>query len=238
MPASILKCMRTVYELERSGYKINLWNEDNYDVSHSEILLKAYNNKRWSLVSNYVRLDVLSQHGGVYLDTDVEVIRNFDDLLDRQFFIGFMWDCTLGTAIIGAEPHHPVIDGILQTYDAQPSSFKSPNNNTFTDYFLEQVQGFELNGHQQDIGGIVVLDKYAFEHPSLLKSHNYTIHKFEQSWISQDKLKKSLKKIIIQTMSLWLYRKWICWKSLRISPYYDRYVESVRRTKGVDVLHQ
>ncbi len=69
----------------------------------------AYAARKWSLVSNYARLDILSEFGGVYLDTDIEVLRDFDDLLENEFFIGFMWDSTLGTAVIGSSPRHKIV---------------------------------------------------------------------------------------------------------------------------------
>jgi mannosyltransferase OCH1-like enzyme len=225
----IERCLKTVHRLE-PRYEIRTWNESNYDVTKSPLVADAYNRKRWSLVSNYVRLDVLKRHGGIYLDTDVEVVKPFDDLLDREFFIGFMWDCNLGTAVIGAVPEHPVVNGVLWTYDNVAGSYRSPNNDTFTEYFLEHVPGFRLNGKAQRLNdGVEVFDKYAFEQPSWLKRRNYSIHHFEQSWKSPSKIKAVAKRAVVQYGSLWLYRKYICYKSLRISPFYQTYAQELAR---------
>jgi mannosyltransferase OCH1-like enzyme len=220
MSRQIQRCMRAIYALESQGYRVMFWDESNYDVQASPRVHAAYSAKRWSLVSNYVRLDVLNRHGGVYLDTDIEVVRPFDDLLDYDFFLGFMWDCTLGTAVLGSVPGHPILQDILRSYDEIPTAFKSPNNDTFTEYFLNMVPGFQLNGREQSIANVFVADKFVFEQPSLFKRENYTIHHFEQSWKPNSSAKVYVKAAVVRLFSLWLYRKYVCWRSLRISPYY------------------
>lgn len=65
------------------------WNESNYDVTKNEYMHQAYQAKRWGFVPDYARLDIIYHHGGIYLDTDVELIRNIDDLFDGDGFMGF-----------------------------------------------------------------------------------------------------------------------------------------------------
>ena len=72
--------------IEKYGYHVNLWTEKNYDVSKSPAVHLAYQRKKWSLVSNYARVDILNQYGGIYIDSDVEVVKNFDDLIKYDFF--------------------------------------------------------------------------------------------------------------------------------------------------------
>jgi hypothetical protein len=70
-------------------YDIVRWDESNYDVKKNEYMYEAYKNKKWGFVSDYARLDIVYRHGGVYLDTDVELVRNIDDLLCDEAFYGF-----------------------------------------------------------------------------------------------------------------------------------------------------
>jgi hypothetical protein len=165
----------------------------------------------------------LHEFGGIYLDADVEIVKPFDDLLSYDFFLGFMWECTLGTAVIGAAPGNEIIRAILDIYDKVPGGLISPNNNTFTDYFIHHVEGFRLNGKTQRVGKGVVFDKVTFEQPSLFRRKNYSIHHFAQSWVRSSSMKRLIKSAIVGKFSLYLYRLYICEKSKRISPYYPLY---------------
>ena len=69
-------------------YEIREWNESNYDVRKIPYTAQAYEAKKYAFVSDYARFDILCQHGGIYFDTDVEVIRLLDDILERGAFAG------------------------------------------------------------------------------------------------------------------------------------------------------
>ena len=69
-------------------YEIIEWNETNYDIKKNKYMSQAYENKRWAFVSDYARLDIIYTHGGIYLDTDVELIKPIDDLLELEAFAG------------------------------------------------------------------------------------------------------------------------------------------------------
>lgn len=84
------------------------WNEDNFDVASAPLYVRqAYDVRKYAFVSDYVRLWALEQYGGVYLDTDVEIIRSFEPLLQDTAFIGFEESLAHmpGTCVIGCEPH-------------------------------------------------------------------------------------------------------------------------------------
>ena len=70
-------------------YELIEWNEDNFDINLNSYTKWCYENRKYAFLSDYVRLWVVNQNGGVYFDTDVEVIRNIDFLLDDQAFFGF-----------------------------------------------------------------------------------------------------------------------------------------------------
>ena len=68
-------------------YEIKEWNEDNFDFSDNKFAMQAYSLKKYGYVADYIRVKVLNEFGGIYLDTDVEIIKSFDQLLKNDFFL-------------------------------------------------------------------------------------------------------------------------------------------------------
>lgn len=102
-------------------YELVAWNEDNADLD-SDYGRATLARGLWSKVANLVRLDVLHRHGGLYFDTDVEVVRRFDELLSLGCFLGFQqreadvdW---VNNAVIGARPGHPFLAHCLSALHA------------------------------------------------------------------------------------------------------------------------
>lgn len=223
-PEKIKRYIEGFHKLESVGFKIIEWNEENYNIRGNNYLIKAYDKKKWAHVSDFVRLDVLYKYGGIYLDTDVEIISDFESLLSLNLFMGFMWDCNLGTAVIGASKENDLIYGLKNKYNISDISLTSPNNDLFTNYFMLNAPGFKLNGKEQMLdNGIKIFEKNVFEHPSLFKRKNITIHHFSQSWKNGSKVKMSIKKVLISLIGLYIYRRYICMKSLKLSPFYENY---------------
>ncbi len=102
-------------------YEIKLWNEQNYDLRKSPWLESASNSRHWAFVSDYARLDIIYREGGIYLDTDVELVRNLDDLLQYACFLGIENEPEglINTGIgFGAVREHPVVGEMLREYDS------------------------------------------------------------------------------------------------------------------------
>ncbi len=99
-------------------YEIKRWDETNYDISKNEYMRQAYENKKWAFVSDYARLDIIHEYGGIYLDTDVELIKSIDDLLGNNVFMGIGCTGGVNTGLgFGAEAEMPVIRDMLECYD-------------------------------------------------------------------------------------------------------------------------
>ncbi len=96
-------------------YEIIQWNESNYDYDKYPYTRQAFRNQKWAFVSDVARLDILYQHGGIYLDTDVELIRNLDELLYQPGFCGVeKWRLINTGGGCGAVYGHPVIEMMLE----------------------------------------------------------------------------------------------------------------------------
>lgn len=102
MPEDNLKCIES-WKKFLPDYKLMLWNEDNYDVNSIKFTRQAYQKKKYAFVIDPVRLQLLREHGGIWLDTDIEIIKNLDPLLELPTFMSFESDTLLHTGIVGSE---------------------------------------------------------------------------------------------------------------------------------------
>lgn len=105
-------------------YKIIEWNEDNFDLSTAPLYVQqAYIAKKWAFVTDYIRLKVVYDNGGIYLDTDVELVRSLDDLLGYRAFFGFEGKQYINTGLgFGAVQNTPILKELMKDYEDNPFS--------------------------------------------------------------------------------------------------------------------
>lgn len=84
-------------------YRIVEWNEENFDINSVQYVKEAYDNKKWAFVSDYVRLFAIYNYGGIYIDSDVEVLKPLDEFLKLPAFSGFENKENIPTGIMGGE---------------------------------------------------------------------------------------------------------------------------------------
>lgn len=130
-------------------YQIIEWNEKNYDVNKSKYMSEAYERRKWAYVSDYARLDILYSMGGIYLDTDVELLKSMDLLLGERAFVAYgQWPAVNSGAGIGCVKNHPLI-GEMRDNPRAYSSF----------YHVDGTINFSQNGYYESR----VLRKYGFK---------------------------------------------------------------------------
>lgn len=117
LPDEVLRCIMSWHRF-CPDYEIKQWDESNFDVTVHPYVKEAYDAKKWAFVTDYARLYILEHEGGIYLDTDVELIASLDPLLQHS--------CTFGEEIRGrvntgvgfaTESHQPAIQAMLSQYD-------------------------------------------------------------------------------------------------------------------------
>ena len=126
MPNLEKKCLGS-WDHFLPDYKKMLWNGDTFDVNLNIYVRQAYEAKKYAFVSDYARLYALYNYGGLYLDTDVEVIKNLDQFLIHSAFSGLEYPDWISTSQIGAIKGHPWISRWLAYYTAK--SFYLDNGN-------------------------------------------------------------------------------------------------------------
>ena len=165
------------------------WNDGNIDVSEYAFGLRALKQRRWAFVSDIVRLQKLQAEGGVYLDTDVELIRPLNTLAPEgdDLVLGYMHNCSLGTAVIYSPPGHPLVAELLEQYHHIHPEAWPVNNTVFTDYFINDVPGFLLDGRRwkNEASKISLYQKEFFEQPTFLRNRGFSIHHFSGSWMPE-----------------------------------------------------
>jgi mannosyltransferase OCH1-like enzyme len=188
------------------GYAIVKWNEENSPM-HLPYMQTAYKNKKWANLSNFTRLWAIYEQGGIYLDTDIEVLKTFDPLLSNNCFLGFEdiyvdWDGCINNAVIGAEPKHPFIlemkERLLNEFDGlEEAHLSSPN---FTTRLLKE-KGLREYKEQQVEGVHIYPIQFFYPYswhqkftPECVKENTFCIHHFEKSW-SEGQPKVSGKKL-------------------------------------------
>ena len=175
-------------------YEIKEWNESNFDVHFNAYISEAYKARRCAFVSDVARMYVLVNYGGVYFDTDVEVIKPIDHLLEYEAFTAFESKYQIGMGILGCIKGHPMFAKLLDHY--QNAHFILPDGTIdssvigrrFKEICLEY--GFVPDNTFQTVGGLTILPKDYF-YPSdpitkefKITENTLTIHYYDASWVS------------------------------------------------------
>lgn len=178
-------------------YEIIEWNESNYDVSKNLYMKQAYEAKKWGFVPDYARLDIIYQYGGIYLDTDVEIICNLDNLLYQKAFAGFESNDYVALGLgFGAQKGMPLIEKMLKFYDNMKFINEDGTLNLVASPVLQtqflKERGLQTNGEYQFVDGMTIYPEKVLSGKSVatrrikLKEYTHTIHHYDGSWIDKN----------------------------------------------------
>ena len=177
-------------------FKIIEWNEDNFKVDSCKYAAEAYANKKWAFVSDYARIKILEEHGGIYIDTDVEIIKPLNSLLDYKGFAGFEkeLDGSFGVntgSMMGAEKHNEFLRQQLKKYEEYCFVENDRLNlTTCVEYTTKLLldYGLKLNNETQEVLNLTILPSDYFSprnmKTGLVEETNNTvsIHRYAGSW--------------------------------------------------------
>lgn len=206
IPKSVRACIAT-WKKFCPDYEIILWNESNFDVNSHPFVKKAYECKAWAFVTDYVRLKVIYENGGIYLDTDVELIKSLDGLLQNKCYFGLQQGknlCATGLGF-GAEKGASILYKLMTSYD--DVKFNLENKSQMACPFLN-TKVFIENGYVPTDGIFkndeftiypsCYFDPYSTQTKSnILNEHTYSIHHYSASWCSfTQRMKRKLVMLI------------------------------------------
>lgn len=194
------KCIET-WKKYCPDYKIIEWNESNYDINKNKYMSDAYKEKKWAFVSDYARVDIIYKNGGIYLDTDVEIIKSFDDLLNNKMFCGWESrekDTKLENSIsfglgYGSEKENPILKDILELYNNINfiNSDGSLNLTACPKYQTDILKKYGLDTSQRTLQKKEWFVAYPEDYFSpksqvtgeiAITKNTYSIHHFTETW--------------------------------------------------------
>lgn len=197
-----LKCIES-WKQKLPDYEMIEWNEDTFDINENVFCKEAYEAKKWAFVTDYVRLKVLYEYGGIYMDTDVEVLDSLEDFLSNRAFSGFEDNCSVPTGIMASEAKHPFFAELLAYYNNRHFTLEDGTYDVTTNVQIiteaASNKGLRLDNTMQ------VVEDFAF-YPNdyfcpmswktrklNITKNTKTIHHFAGSWLSED-IRKSNKR--------------------------------------------
>ena len=216
LPALAVKCIES-WKKYLPDYEIKEWNEDNFDVYSNQYTTEAYQAKKYAYVSDYARFWALYNEGGLYFDTDVEIIKPLDDIIAKGPFIGCEKDGDGENGypevnpgiVLASTPQHSLIKEIVDLYNSLSFTKENPGASTgeyktVVNYTSEILikHGLTTTSGIQEVGDITIYPKEYFnplEHINQLKitDNTRTIHHYAGTWISgKDKFKKKIVKLL------------------------------------------
>jgi mannosyltransferase OCH1-like enzyme len=175
-------------------YKLQIWNEDSFDLDSCLFTKEAYASKKYAFVTDYVRLYALYHHGGVYMDTDVEVLKNLDSFLKYPAFSGFEDETHIPTGIMASQKGSNWVKYLLSYYDNKhfilPDGSLDTLTNTAIIGEMTKKLGFIPNNQYQCVDNELHLFPKDYFCPKSQISGNieatentYCIHHFSGSWM-------------------------------------------------------
>lgn len=195
LPQLAKKCIAS-WKKYLPEYEIKEWNENTFDIHSNAYVEEAYEARKYAFVTDYVRLYALYHEGGIYMDTDVEVLKPLDDLLGYEAVSGFETETQIPTGLMASREGHTFIKELLADYDvihfkrADGTLDMTTNVRRITDHCLQY--GLQLNNTLQTINGFTFFPKDYFcpkdyvTRVIRVTENTYTIHHFDGSWQSKE----------------------------------------------------
>lgn len=218
LPPLALKCIES-WKKFLPDYEIKEWNEENFDVSIIPYTAEAYKAKKYAFVSDYARFWILYHYGGLYFDTDVEVIRPLDDIIARGPFMGCETDAQAGATTIsvnpglglGVNPGLGLYKKLLDYYE--PLHFDSEHIVTIVEHTTQvlRTMGLQEVSEIQQVGGVYIYSSEYFNpinivtHRLHITENTRTIHHYAATWVDKKdgSLKKTLRSMLPERFLLW-----------------------------------
>lgn len=194
-PDLIKKCMDS-WKKYMPDYEFMLWDAEKFDINSVLYVKQAYQEKKYAFASDYIRLYALYEYGGIYLDSDIEVFKSFDDLLNNKSFTGFETEKDIAAWIFASEKHNPLFKELMSYYDNKKfllhdgSYDMTPNVIPVTQTMIKH--GLITNGEYQKLANITIYPRTYFcpkipygSYEDCYSANTYAQHLFNGAWVEE-----------------------------------------------------
>ena len=199
-PKLVKKCIQSWQNVCRD-YQIVEWNESNFDLDRHPYLRWCHERSKWAFLSDFSRLLIVYEHGGLYFDTDVELIRNPDHLLNYEAFFGFENNNSVATGLgFGSVAGHPTLEAMIAYYEklaiGKDGNYPVRGCPIINTEALIPL-GLKRDGSMQNVAGAIILppdylNPYNDATGCLNKTaHTISIHWYGKSWMSKRAILRS-----------------------------------------------
>lgn len=195
LPDFLKECMES-WNRHCPDYEVVRWDEHNFDINKYEYTRQAAEHNKWGFVTDVARLDILYQYGGIYMDTDVKLLKPLDNLLYQKGFVGVeRWGNINSGGGIGAVPHHKMIQEMLDYRLKFPFVMSDGSFNTETNGLYETTpfvrHGMKIDNTLQIINDMTVYPASVF-HPydymsceEKVEDNTVSVHYFYGGWMEE-----------------------------------------------------
>lgn len=213
-PTIVKKCIAS-WNQYMPDYQIKEWNEENYDINKSRYMKEAYREKMWAFVSDYARFDILCEYGGIYFDTDVELLRSIPrDILLNNCFTGIESTGSVSPGLVlGAIPKHQFIQKMLYLYNDTTFNISNRKYKTVNEFATELLSeyGFLFEDRYQEVYDVAIYPSCFFcgydqnIHAYDIRNTTISVHHYAGTW-KKNKIKKIISKKVLMIIGEKNYR--------------------------------
>lgn len=191
LPELAQKCIAS-WKKYCPDYEIKEWNESNFDLNYNDYVKEAFQAKKWAFITDVVRLKAMVEEGGIYMDTDVEVLKPLDEILQYEAVSGFENDTQFPTGLMACEKGNPMFKEFLDDYEGvhfkQEDGSLDLTTNVVRMMRIGAKYGVKFNNTKQTVNGFTILPKDFLcpKDPETkqinITPNTLTIHHFDGSW--------------------------------------------------------
>lgn len=213
-PKIIKKCIKS-WKKYCPDYQIIEWNEDNFDINSCDWTKVSYENKKYAFVADYVRVYALQKYGGIYLDSDQELLKNLDCFLSNEMFLGFQNEREISAGVIGTVANHEMLEKWKEYYstaDYEDAAKRGVANTVFMDKTLYEI-GMKPVQEIQYLKNVTVFPQVYFC-PNYYSSRQFgidkdvvSIHHFMNSWRTKKSQKDMQRQRFHTTLTYRIYEQ-------------------------------